>query len=119
MKKVLIVDNSPDLLVLFTMIFKTDKVHVDCCDSLDSMFTSLQSSIPDLMILDVMRSGVDEKIIRNDLRKRIALSSTPIMITSTKKEHVHNYSFFGANDGIEKPFELTEIKEKVRFLLRA
>jgi len=117
MKNILIVDNSPDLLDLFSLFFQKENFSVKCCNGRASFFENLQTLIPDLMIIDVAGSGIDNKTISGDLKKRTALKSIPIIITSTYSTHVKNYKSFGADDGIEKPFDIKELLYKVKNLL--
>ncbi len=117
MSQILIVEKDKDLQSIFKLIFNTENTTVICCDDADSMYKSLQLAIPDLLILDIFPSGIDEKIICDDLRKRNALKNIPILIMSTRKEQVENYKSFCADDSIEKPFDLSVIRKKIDSLL--
>lgn len=117
MKTVLVVENNPDLLALFNHILKADQINVTGCKSALDMFSALQKAIPDLIIIDIVRTGVDANMIRENLRSRNALKTIPIIITSTKTNEVSDYASFGADEGIEKPFDAMVVKEKVRSLL--
>ena len=118
MQNILILDNSDNVLeVLEIVLKKTGEFKVYTCNCVNSLFDNLQSLIPDLLILDVMHTQLTKEMICEDLRKRNALKNIPIIITSTQPAHINNYQDFGANDGLEKPFDLKKMKSKLNTLL--
>lgn len=116
MLKILAVDSSPDMLILFTKIFKADNILVEGCNSIDDMLVKLAEVVPDLLVLDAMIKGLDERMV-SQLRSMPALSNVPVLVTSSKKIHAGMYEVLGADAAIEKPFHTHEIRDKVRSLL--
>lgn len=102
---------------MLALVFKKGEYVVFTCNSIDSFFKCLQSTIPNLLILDVMHTELNKGMICDDLRKRNALKTIPILITSTRPAHIRNYKNFCADDGIEKPFTLNELMGKVNSLV--
>ena len=118
MHSILIMDDSKELLEIITVILANEETKIFTCNSLKSLFINLQSFIPDLLILDVMHAQLSKKFIREDLRSRNALKNIPILITSTTTEHVNNYLDFGADSGLEMPFDIYTLISKVKSLLK-
>lgn len=117
MANILILDNSPDLLEMMVSIFRNEKFFPSACDCINTLFKKLDTSVPDLLIADVMHTGLEEKTICNDIRTKDGCRHIPILITSTNPNHIAQFRNFCANDGIEKPFSLHDLLTKVKTLL--
>lgn len=104
--------------MLFQYIFPADNYRLGYCPHVNTLFTSLQLSVPDLIILDVLLSGEEEIKVCRLLRNTAAFNTIPILITSVKKLPVMNYKDFYAADAIEKPFTASQLRDKVSSLLR-
>src|SRR5215467_13365656 len=76
---------------------------------------------PDLVLLDVNMPGLDGYEVCRRLRARPETTEVPIVFLSALDEVGNKACGFevGANDYITKPFNLLEIKARVRALLKA
>jgi sigma-B regulation protein RsbU (phosphoserine phosphatase) len=76
---------------------------------------------PDLVLLDIMMPGLDGYEVCRRLRQAPETAEVPIIFLSSLEE-VHNKTRgfeAGANDYVTKPFDLLEVKARVRALLKA
>jgi sigma-B regulation protein RsbU (phosphoserine phosphatase) len=76
---------------------------------------------PDLVLLDIMMPGLDGYEVCRRLREAPETAEVPIIFLSSL-EDVHNKTRgfeAGANDYVTKPFDLLEVKARVRALLKA
>jgi len=76
---------------------------------------------PDLVLLDIMMPGMDGYEVCRRLRQMPETAEVPIIFLSSL-EDVQNKSLgfeAGANDYVTKPFNLLEVKARVRALLKA
>src|SRR5687768_9293542 len=76
---------------------------------------------PDLVLLDIMMPGLDGYEVCRRMRQMPETAEVPIMFLSSL-EDVHNKTRgfeAGANDYVTKPFDLLEVKARVRALLKA
>jgi len=76
---------------------------------------------PDLVLLDIMMPGIDGYEVCRRLRAMPETAEVPIIFLSSL-EDVRNKSLgfeAGANDYVTKPFNLLEVKARVRALLKA
>jgi phosphoserine phosphatase RsbU/P len=76
---------------------------------------------PDLVLLDIVMPGLDGYEVCRRLRQMPETAETPIMFLSSLEEVQNKTRGFeaGANDYLTKPFEMLEVKARVRSLLKA
>ena len=76
---------------------------------------------PDLVLLDIVMPGMDGYEVCRRLRQRPETAEVPIMFLSSLEEVENKTRGFeaGANDYLTKPFEMLEVKARVRSLLKA
>jgi sigma-B regulation protein RsbU (phosphoserine phosphatase) len=76
---------------------------------------------PDLVLLDIVMPGLDGYEVCRRLRQMPETAEVPIMFLSSLEEVQNKTRGFeaGANDYLTKPFEMLEVKVRVRSLLKA
>jgi sigma-B regulation protein RsbU (phosphoserine phosphatase) len=76
---------------------------------------------PDLVLLDIMMPGLDGYEVCRRMRQRPETAEVPIMFLSSLEEVQNKTRGFeaGANDYLTKPFDMLEVKARVRSLLKA
>jgi sigma-B regulation protein RsbU (phosphoserine phosphatase) len=76
---------------------------------------------PDLVLLDIVMPGMDGYEVCRRLRKMPETAEVAIMFLSSLEEVQNKTRGFeaGANDYLTKPFEMLEVKARVRSLLKA
>ena len=76
---------------------------------------------PDLVLLDIMMPGLDGYEVCRRMRQMPETAEVPIMFFSSLEEVQNKTRGFeaGANDYLTKPFEMLEVKARVRSLLKA
>jgi sigma-B regulation protein RsbU (phosphoserine phosphatase) len=76
---------------------------------------------PDLVLLDIMMPGMDGYEVCRRLRQMPQTAEVPIMFLSSLEEVRNKTQGFeaGANDYLTKPFDMLEVKARVRSLLKA
>jgi phosphoserine phosphatase RsbU/P len=76
---------------------------------------------PDLVLLDIVMPGLDGYEVCRRLRRMPETAEVPIMFLSSLEEVQNKTRGFeaGANDYLTKPFEMLEVKARVRSLLKA
>jgi len=123
-KKVLVIDDEPDVLTYITSILKKNGYSaVTASDGLEGM-EKAKAEKPDLITLDLLmpeRTGI--KLYR-ELRKDEELKATPvIMITGIASEASHFADFKkfiyerkipGPEGFIEKPFKPEDLLRKIK-----
>ena len=76
---------------------------------------------PDLVLLDIVMPGMDGYEVCRRLRRMPETAEVPIMFLSSLEEVQNKTRGFeaGANDYLTKPFDMLEVKARVRSLLKA
>ncbi|MBC8003638.1 MAG: SpoIIE family protein phosphatase [Opitutaceae bacterium] len=76
---------------------------------------------PDLVLLDIMMPGLDGYEVCRRLRQMPETADVPIIFLSSLEDVQNKSRGFevGANDYVTKPFDLLEVKARVRALLKA
>ena len=82
---------------------------------------AIRQSPPDLVLLDIVMPDIDGYEICRTLRRTDATRELPIMFLSSLEDVQDKARGFevGGNDYLTKPFEVLEVKARVRSLLRA
>jgi len=81
----------------------------------------IEKALPDLVLLDIMMPGIDGYEVCRRLRAAPRTRELPIMFLSALEDVKDKTRGFeaGANDYLTKPFEILEVKARVRSLLKA
>lgn len=87
----------------------------------ESALRIVEKSPPDLVLLDIVMPGIDGYEVCRRLRAAPATRELPIMFLSSLEDVKNKTRGFelGANDYLTKPFEMLEVKARVRSLLKA
>jgi sigma-B regulation protein RsbU (phosphoserine phosphatase) len=87
----------------------------------EAALRAVERSAPDLVLLDIVMPGIDGYEVCRRLRADAATREIPIMFLSSLEDVQDKARGFelGANDYLTKPFEILEVKARVRSLLKA
>jgi phosphoserine phosphatase RsbU/P len=82
---------------------------------------SVEKSPPDLVLLDIVMPGLDGYQVCSELRAHEATRDLPVMFLSSLEDVANKAQGFevGGNDYLTKPFQVLEVKARVRSLLKA
>jgi len=118
--KILVVDDDLAILELIKINLQLIGHDVICADDGIKGFALVKQENPDLVVLDVMMPNVDGFTVANRIRNNEASKDTPIlMLTALGMIQDKTKGFnAGVDDYLVKPFELDELKLRVRALLR-
>jgi len=117
MKKVLVVDDDPNIVEVLRLYFDKDGFAVISCLTGERAFETFMSSAPDLVVLDLMLPGKDGYDICREIRK---VSDTPIIMLTARTDTLDKVVGLelGADDYVQKPFEPKELLARVKAVLR-
>ena len=117
MSKILVVDDDSGLRDLLRQYLEKQGFEVDCVEDGIEMDNYLETSSPDLIILDLMLPGEDGLSIAKRLQIK---NQIPIIMLSACGEEVDRIIGLevGADDYLAKPFNPRELLARIRSVLR-
>lgn len=123
-KKIMIVDDEPG--VIYTVkhgIENLDSEYkVTTVDSgrkcLEILFE--KGELPDLLLLDIMMPGMTGWETYQQIREKISEEKLPIVFLTARTDRIaKNAGGFLGQDYIEKPFKVTDLKERIDKILKS
>jgi sigma-B regulation protein RsbU (phosphoserine phosphatase) len=118
--RVLIVDDAKANVDMLVEALRGDYKLSVALDG-EAALRAIERSAPDLLLLDIVMPGIDGYEVCRRLRADPATQEIPIMFLSSLDDVRDKARGFelGANDYLTKPFEILEVKARVRSLLKA
>lgn len=117
---VLIVDDDPVNCHLLSNILQEEGYLTDIADSGEVALASVKRSLPDIILLDVMMPGINGFDVARMLKEDSSSEGIPIiMVTALDDAKSRELGLLqGVEDYITKPVNASELKIRVRNLLR-
>jgi DNA-binding response OmpR family regulator/HPt (histidine-containing phosphotransfer) domain-containing protein len=119
--KILIVDDDPEFLNYLAKPLVELGINAIMESASDRALERVRQTSPDLVMLDVMMPDPDGLKILQSLKADPKLAAIPVIMVSVKtaEEYLIRAFDLGAADYLIKPFQLPELKARVRKVLRA
>jgi two-component system alkaline phosphatase synthesis response regulator PhoP len=119
MKKILIVDDEPNIVMTLEYTFKKSNYEVFIARDGQEALDILKSNFPDVIILDIMMPMVDGFATLEQIRKDENLKHTKVLFLSAKNKEsdIEKGMALGADAYMTKPFSIKKVVEKVEELL--
>lgn len=114
---VLVVDDDRELRTLLGEYLQKNGYRVTTVSDGKTMWTALEGTRPDLVVLDIMLPGDDGLTLCRDLRAR---SGMPIIMLTARGEETDRIVGLemGADDYLAKPFNPRELLARIKSVLR-
>jgi sigma-B regulation protein RsbU (phosphoserine phosphatase) len=118
--RILLVDDAKANLDILVEGLKSDHKLSLALDGETALRVAARTP-PDLVLLDIVMPGMDGYEVCRRLRELPETAEVPIMFLSSLEEVQNKTRGFemGANDYLTKPFDMLEVKARVRSLLKA
>ena len=115
--KILVVDDDPNILQLINLYLTREGFEVATAEAGDEALRKFKSDPPNMMLLDVMRPGMDGWQVCREVRK---VSNIPVIMLTAKDETFDKVLGLelGADDYIVKPFDTKELVARIKAVLR-
>ncbi|WP_316845159.1 response regulator transcription factor [Pedobacter psychrodurus] len=115
-KKILIADDDEGIVDAVTMILEVMGYDVEYTYDGGAVIDAVKNR-PDLILLDIWMSGHDGRDICKQLKSDPEYNEIPILMISASRDIRQSAMDAGANDFMEKPFEMDSLLNKVDLLL--
>jgi len=106
--KILVVDDDLDILEVLKFLLRKNGYEVILLSEAQQAIETVKEANPDIILLDINLSGYDGREVCKYLKKVLNLS-IPIVLFSANSTYRNSFKECGANDFIEKPFEVKRL----------
>ena len=116
-KKVLVVDDEKLIVKGIRFSLEQDQMEVDCAYDGEEAFNMAKAKEYDIILLDVMLPKMDGFEVCQAIRE---FSDVPIIMLTAKGEDMDKILGleYGADDYITKPFNILEVKARIKAIMR-
>ena len=124
-KKILLIDDDPDLVKAVTMILESKKYLVAAAYGGLEGLRKAKTENPDLIVLDVMMPDKDGYSVCKELKADPGLSKIPVLLLTAVVSHIPTTRFTQqmgleteADDYLDKPVEPDILVKRIETLLK-
>jgi PleD family two-component response regulator len=119
--RILVVEDDFDISNMLRIYFAGQGYNVEVAARGTDALTVCSKQLPDLIVLDIMLPDMDGYAVCRELRTTTRTSHIPIIFLTQKDERGDKIAGLelGADDYITKPFDIEELKLRVRSAIRA
>ena len=114
---ILVLDDDPDICIMIKMVLDYYGYDAMDAENEENARKIISSNHVDLLIMDMLLSGVDGTDICRQLKQDQETSSIPILMFSAHPTAKETCLAAGADDFISKPFEMNDMMDKISFFL--
>jgi DNA-binding response OmpR family regulator len=104
-KTILLIEDNAAIIDALGFLLEEEGYHVTLPER-GVALQSLKAPFPDLILLDLLLSGMDGKVICQQLKAQETTCHIPIILMSANKNTPRIAREVGADDWIMKPFEM-------------
>jgi DNA-binding response OmpR family regulator len=112
-KKILVVDDEPDILEFLQVILEEEGYAVLSSEKGEFLEQLHNGDLPELILVDVLLSGKDGREIVKYLKSQEETKHIPVIMFSAHPSAEQTAREAGAEDFIAKPFEIDELLAKI------
>ena len=119
MKKALVIEDHPDMLLILTYLLETIGFAVISANNGKEGVEKAIKEKPDLIFMDIMMPGMDGREATRRIRSNPEAKEIPILAATaiTDKSQLRECIEAGCNDVIIKPFTAKDLQEKIQAVL--
>lgn len=114
--RMMIVEDDPDISNMLRIYFQSQDYDVAVAQRGEDALEMCRQQLPHIIVLDIMLPDMDGYDVCRNLRSNLRTSHIPIVFLTQKDERsdkIHGLEL-GADDYITKPFDLEELKLRVK-----
>ena len=115
---ILVVDDDPDISMMLKLMLEFKGFDVRITERPNETYNILQKDSFDLVIMDMLLSGVNGTDICAELKKNDTTSGIPLIMISAHPNAREICLQAGADDFISKPFDMQDILAKISKLVK-
>jgi len=119
-QKIFIVEDDNDLAEMLRAYFRVQGYSVSVASRGHDGVTGITEDVPDVVVLDIRLPDIDGYEVCRQLRRSRKTQHVPVIFLTEKREREDKLAGLelGAVDYITKPFDIQELRLRVRNALR-
>ena len=118
MKKIMVVDDEPDILFTAGQMLEMNGYDVVKVDDGKKCLDELEKSVPDLVLLDIMMPEISGWDVAAKIKENPKWNDIPIIFLTAKGDTMSiGMSGLASEDYIVKPFDIKDLKERIEKIL--
>ena len=118
-KKIMVVDDEPDILLTLSRMLEISGYSVIKASSGDDCLKKLNETKPDLVLLDIMMPEMSGWDVAAKIKEKPEWNNIPIIFLTAKGDVMSvGMGSLAAEDYIVKPFDIEDLKERVGKILK-
>jgi CheY-like chemotaxis protein len=117
MKKVLILDNDPDVLDVIQEILTYEGYEIKGLTDTENIFKPLDEYKPDIVLIDYILNGINGGEICHQIKTSPATAGLPVILLSAYPRVLQSLGTYGCDAFIAKPFNLLDLTHQIHQLL--
>jgi DNA-binding response OmpR family regulator len=108
--RILIVDDDEGILEAISVMLQMEGYEVfTSTQNGKALFRLISKNHPDVILLDVLLSGVDGRDVCKELKNNPLSKDTPVIMVSAHLSAGKNFHEYGAQAFMAKPFDIDEL----------
>ena len=118
---IIIVDDSSTNNLLCKILFEEQDYKVTIIDNGSQAISTIKSSIPDIVLLDLMMPDIDGLAVLRELKENDKTKDIPIIIVSAAdtQAYINEVMALKPLDYVRKPIGLNDLLGKVEYHLKS
>lgn len=116
-KRLLILDNDPDVLEVMQEVFLYEGFQVKALEYTTNIFDEIKNYEPDIIMLDYILNGINGGEICHQIKTNELTCTMPVVIVSAYTKVINSLGYYGCDSFIPKPFDISDLVFKVNTLL--
>ena len=117
LKRILVLDDNQDILDIVNETLRYEQFEVQGTTQGNAVIPMMEELTPDLVILDYRVADTNGGEICQKIKTHPKFNNIPVIIFSAYINRDNELFAYGCDAVINKPFDLTELVEKVQRLL--
>lgn len=106
MKKILVIDDDASILEVLQMMLEEEQYIIETTAISEEIYQRVVEFRPNLILLDVLMTGVDGRIIARTLKQQTDSRHIPIIMLSATPTVEETARDSGGDEFLAKPFEI-------------
>lgn len=119
MKRILFLDDNPDILFIVKELLSYENYNVAMVPSAENIIPIAERFQPDLIMLDYLLTDGNGGDICRAFKAHPDLSDIPVIMLTAYQKRGLNFMDYGCDAVVEKPFDLDELLQTIDGLLTA